>query len=77
VGTVMRKALGADRVNYAILGNTEPHVHFHLVPRKRSGDPVPSRPPWEHPIKAKPLSPAQRDSIVRVLADALTGVLQR
>lgn len=29
----IRLATGCDRVNIYLLGNREPHLHFHLVPR--------------------------------------------
>jgi diadenosine tetraphosphate (Ap4A) HIT family hydrolase len=45
----IRKVTGVPRINYAILGNEEPHVHFHLIPRGHANDPIPTRPPWEHP----------------------------
>ena len=32
-GTAIRRALNADRINYALLGNIEPHLHWHLIPR--------------------------------------------
>lgn len=38
---------GAVRINYAILGNTVPHVHTHLIPRTLEGDPQTHRTPWE------------------------------
>jgi diadenosine tetraphosphate (Ap4A) HIT family hydrolase len=45
----IRKVTGVPRINYAILGNEEPQVHFHLIPRGHANDPIPTRPPWEHP----------------------------
>lgn len=45
----------SPRVNYAVLGNTEPHLHWHLIPRFPNREPLPARPPWEHPERASPL----------------------
>jgi diadenosine tetraphosphate (Ap4A) HIT family hydrolase len=72
VGRAMRSVLGCERVNYAVLGNTLPHVHAHLVPRY-AGDPVATRTPWEHPAykgRGK-LDPAERDRIISELGAAL------
>jgi len=35
--TAVKKLFHADWINAAILGNTTPHVHWHLVPRYHSG----------------------------------------
>lgn len=65
---------GARRVNYAILGNAEPHVHFHLVPRRIEGvpDPVPNRAPWTHPDPVHALPRSERERIIAALKDALS-----
>lgn len=39
-GRGLRTALAVPRVNYAILGNVEPHLHAHLIPRAGPGDPA-------------------------------------
>jgi diadenosine tetraphosphate (Ap4A) HIT family hydrolase len=49
------RATASPRVNYAILGNTDPHLHWHLIPRFPDREPSPERPPWEHPGPASPL----------------------
>jgi diadenosine tetraphosphate (Ap4A) HIT family hydrolase len=52
----IRKVTKAIRINYAVLGNREPHLHFHLIPRGQSNDPIPHRAPWEHPKEKHDLS---------------------
>jgi diadenosine tetraphosphate (Ap4A) HIT family hydrolase len=67
-GRAIKSATEADRMNYAVLGNIEPHVHFHLIPRVLAKDPVPQRPPWEHPAPVSPLSQDEVDRISDAIA---------
>ncbi|MFQ5436042.1 MAG: HIT family protein, partial [Anaerolineae bacterium] len=32
----IRKALNPDHMNYELLGNTNPHLHWHIVPRYKT-----------------------------------------
>lgn len=63
------KVTGADRVNLAVLGNTDPHVHFHLIPRYREGEPLPSKSPWNDPRSQGKLDR-------RALLELIAGVLE-
>lgn len=71
VGRAILRVTVADRVNYAALGNAEPHVHFHVIPRTVAGDPVPEQAPWATPLPRAPLPPAVAADLVRDLTDAL------
>ena len=37
-----------DKINYELLGNMVPHIHWHLVPRF-SSEPLWPRPIWSEP----------------------------
>lgn len=45
VGEAVFKAFKPRKLNYELLGNTTPHLHWHLFPRYKN-DPIPQRPIW-------------------------------
>lgn len=66
----IQRATGADRMNYAVLGNAVPHVHAHLIPRIREGDPVPNKAPWAHPDPVQPLEAGRlQDLVTKIRAE--------
>lgn len=73
VGREIRQLFSADRINYAILGNTESHVHAHIIPRHKNnpGDPHPTRPIWENPIGWKKSPEEFRDLYITGLKEVL------
>ena len=44
-----------DKINYELLGNMVPHMHWHIIPRFAS-DPLWPRPIWSEPHEEKFLS---------------------
>ena len=50
VARAVRKAYQPDLLNYALLGNVERHVHWHIIPRRKH-DTLWVGPPWPHPIR--------------------------
>lgn len=63
-GDALAKASGAYRINYSILGNTDPSLHAHLHPRFRDEPDALRRQPlwavWRH-LERKPFD-AQREA---------------
>ena len=55
----------ARKINYALLGNQTPHIHWHVTPRL-ADDPAPTRPVWEVPHE--PRRPEGRELSARVAA---------
>lgn len=69
-GAAIMAATGADRMNYAILGNTVSHVHSHLIPR-RADEIIAARPIWESEDKQFKLPEAERDELIAAIRAAL------
>ena len=49
---------GARKVNYVLLGNQLPHIHWHVTPRLVD-DPSPSEPVWSVRHEPRRLAPAE------------------
>lgn len=45
VAEALYKAFKPNKMNYELLGNSERHLHWHLLPRYKT-DPQPHRPIW-------------------------------
>lgn len=54
---VIMESTGCARVNFAILGNRESHVHAHLIPRYPTDEEFPDCSPWndQRPKSTMPL----------------------
>lgn len=55
VAAVLARLFKADKINYELLGNMVPHIHWHLVPRHVT-DPLWPRPIWAEPHQELHLS---------------------
>jgi diadenosine tetraphosphate (Ap4A) HIT family hydrolase len=70
VGATIKKVVGVSRINYAVLGNLESHVHAHVIPRGGESDPQPNEPPWSFP-EAERLSAGSQEEVKSALHKAL------
>jgi len=77
--TVAAKALaetfGARKINYELLGNQLPHIHWHVVPRLAE-DPAPLEPVWRVPHEPTRLTGADLQDRLRSIAEAIARLRQ-
>src|SRR5690242_6281948 len=72
LGDVVLAITGAERINYEILGNVEPALHAHVIPRHATEDPELRRKPvWLHDWSAAPALDDQALSLARRIAAQL------
>mgnify|MGYP001197269282 FL=1 len=68
VAKTLAQVFEARKINYELLGNQLPHIHWHLIPRLAT-DPAPLEPVWR--VQHEPVRPAIEDlqaSIERIKA---------
>ncbi len=70
VAKTLAKEFQAAKVNYELLGNQLPHIHWHLIPRLPD-DPAPLEPVWRVPHEPRVLSGEDLRRAVDRLAHAL------
>ena len=64
ISEAVKKAIKADRMNYALLCNREHHLHWHVIPRYKD-DPYFITTPWSNPAfeKQKHISESKMKSL--------------
>jgi len=77
LGDAVLAETGAERINYEILGNVEPALHAHVIPRHASEDPaLRKQPVWLHDWSGAPaFTPAVAPLALR-LAARLSSILR-
>jgi diadenosine tetraphosphate (Ap4A) HIT family hydrolase len=74
LGDAVLAATGAERINYEILGNVEPALHAHVIPRHASEDPaLRKQPVWLHDWNAAPRLDAGAAALARQIASLLAA----
>ena len=67
---ILKEVFNATKMNIELLGNQQPHVHWHVIPR-RTDDPAWNKPIWAFEHKPRPLSSKEHDSVVSRIRRAL------
>ena len=67
---VLAETFGARKMNYELLGNQLPHIHWHLIPRL-SRDPAPLEPVWQVPHDRISLSAEQISTTISLIKKRL------
>jgi diadenosine tetraphosphate (Ap4A) HIT family hydrolase len=76
LGDAVLMVTGAVRVNYEILGNLEPALHAHVVPRHdEEPEALRTKPIWFYNWAAAPAAAPDLDASQRALRDALRVIL--
>jgi diadenosine tetraphosphate (Ap4A) HIT family hydrolase len=75
LGDAVLAVTGAERINYEILGNVEPALHAHVIPRFAAEDPaLRTKPVWLHDwATAVAFDPVRDGSLAAAIRRRLTG----
>lgn len=72
VAAAVHAAFKPRKINYELLGNVAPHLHWHLIPRYEN-DPKPGAPIWETDARIRQVKPTA--DVVARLRDRILGQL--
>lgn len=70
VAEAISRALKPCKINYELLGNAVPHMHWHIIPRFRE-DGVYPKAIWASQVPQRTLPPAERDALIAALRQSL------
>lgn len=75
VGDALQKVTGAYRINYAIMGNTDPSLHAHITPRflNEPAEMLHNH-PWAYPpdvMNGRPFDASRDVGLIRKLREVL------
>lgn len=66
VAAALAMAFEPVKLNYELLGNQVPHIHWHVIPRLES-DPAPKEPIWRVPHEPKRLTPDELQKTIALI----------
>lgn len=72
VAQLLAKEFCPVKINYGLLGNQLPHIHWHVVPRL-ADDPAPLDAVWGHPHQPKSLDEPARTELIAKLQAGFRG----
>ena len=72
VAAALDKVFQPEKINYELLGNMVPHMHWHLVPRFAT-DRLWPRPIWAEPHEELPLSQQAYADRIALISFSLAG----
>jgi diadenosine tetraphosphate (Ap4A) HIT family hydrolase len=70
VAKTLAQVFDARKINYELLGNQLPHIHWHLIPRLAT-DPAPLEPVWRVPHEPVQLPPQERQAGIEQIKEAM------
>jgi diadenosine tetraphosphate (Ap4A) HIT family hydrolase len=70
VAEALFKAFNPAKINYELLGNMVPHMHWHVVPRFTT-DKLWPRPIWSEPHEPQNLSPSESAERIALIQQSL------
>ena len=70
IAKILAQVYEAKKVNYELLGNQLPHIHWHVIPRLAT-DPAPLEPVWRVPHEPLSRSGVEIQSAVQLLQQAI------
>lgn len=70
IAEALFRALSPIKINYDLLGNLVPHIHWHLIPRFREDGSYP-KPIWAAQQPPRTLTAAERDNLIAKIRHSL------
>jgi diadenosine tetraphosphate (Ap4A) HIT family hydrolase len=70
IAEALHRVYNPVKMNYELLGNQVPHIHWHLIPRL-AGDPDPQWPVWRVTHEPHRLPSAEVRTKIQAIRDAL------
>jgi diadenosine tetraphosphate (Ap4A) HIT family hydrolase len=70
IAKILAQVYEAKKVNYELLGNQLPHIHWHVIPRLAT-DPAPLEPVWRVPHEPLSRSGSEIQGAVQLLQQAI------